>query len=328
MLQQICDVENTTPETISQVVICYNRPMAKLSKSRTTSTKLIVAAVVIFTATSIYAWWQYSYTNPTKVFNRMVANNLATPSVTKSSVEVAGDQSLTQKAIIVTTPKQYVASQSTLIQGEGEQKTEVVTETLAYTNEEFTRYLSITTSQKSISGKPFDFSGVLGLWGVTTQEDADDGGNSPQTFSQAVLGIVPVGGLNAANRKELASYIKSNDVFGIDYSSVKKEWKNNRLVYTYQGSVKPVPYVTMLKTFSHSIGLTQLDSIDPQQYKNSASINFSLDVDVISGQMTNINYSDSERTDEFSAYGYRPVIKTPTNVVPIYELQSRLQQIQ
>lgn len=300
--------------------------MAKLSNSRPTTYKLLVAAFIIFAGAGIFAWWQYSYTNPDKVFNRMIANNLTTPSVTKKTSEKVGDQSLDQTAIIVTSPKQYVASQSTLTQGEGKQKTEVVTETLAFPTEEFTRYLSISTAQKNSAGKPFDFSSVLGVWGATTQDDVQSGG--PQTFSQAILGIVPVGGISPASRKALAAYIKNNDVFGIDYSSVKKEWKNNRLVYTYQGDVKPVPYVTMLKQYARGVGLTQLSSIDPQQYKDSDSIRFSVNVDVISGQMTSITYAGDERSNDFTAYGFRPVVKTPTNTVPISELQSRLQQVQ
>lgn len=299
--------------------------MAKQSKSRITPTNLIVAALVILAGAGVYAWWQFSYTNPTKVFNRMVANNLATPSVTKSSTQATNGQSLEQTAILVTSPKQYVASQSTLTQGEGDQASKIVTETLAFPTEEYTRYLSITTAQKSASGKPYNFDKILNLWGKTTTADAESGG--PQTFNQTVLGIVPVGTLSASQRKQLMSYIKKNDVFGIDNGKVTKTWKNNRLVYTYEGSVKPIPYVTMLKGFAHSVGLRQLDGVDPQQYKDSAPIAFTLDVDVISGQMTSVKYTDSERTETYSAYGYRPVVKIPDNSVPITELQNRLQQI-
>lgn len=300
--------------------------MANQSKLRITPSKLIVAAVVILAAAGIYAWWQNSFTNSSQVFNRMLANNLATPSITKKTNEVADGQSLDQTTILVTSPKQYVASQTILSQGTGDQKSVVTTETLAYPTEEFTRYLSIKTTQKSSSGQPFDFSKVLGVWGKTTQQDAQSGG--PQTFSQSLLGIVPIGSLTVSQRSQLVSYIKSNNVFGINYNNVKKVWHGNRLVYTYTGSVKPVPYVTMLKVFAHNMGLRQFDSIDPQQYKDSPPIAFTLDVDVISGQMTTLKYTDSNRTDSFSAYGYRPVINSPTNVVPISELQSRLQQIQ
>ncbi len=299
--------------------------MAKQSTPRSTTNKLIVAALVILVGTGVYAWWQFSYTNPSKVFNRMVANNLSTPSVTKTSTQTADGQSLEQTSILVTSPKQYVASQSTLTQGEGEQASKVVTETLAFPTEEYTRYLSITTAQKNSSGKPYNFDKILNVWGKTTSADAESGG--PQTFNQAVLGIVPVGTMNASQRNELLSYIQKNNVFGVDASKVTKEWKNNRLVYSYAGSVKPIPYVTMLKVFAKSMGLRQLDSVDPQQYKDSAPINFTVNVDVISGQMTSVKYTDSERTENYSAYGYRPVIKTPNNAIPISELQTRLQQI-
>lgn len=299
--------------------------MAKQSKPRITPTNLIVAALVILAGAGMYAWWQFSYTNPEKVFNRMVANNLSTPSVTKSSTQAADGQSLEQTSILVTTPKQYVASQSTLKQGEGDQASEVVTETLAFPSEEFTRYISITTAQKSSSGKPFNFDKVLGTWGRTTPEDVESGG--PQTYSQTILGIVPMGTMNAAQRKELVSYIQKNNVFGVDANKATKTWKNNRLVYTYEGSVKPIPYVTMLKVFARNMGMRQLEGINPEQYKNSAPIAFTVDVDVISGQMTAVKYTDSERTEVYSAYGYRPVVNTPKDAIPIGELQDRLQQI-
>lgn len=306
--------------------VCYNRWMAKQSKSRITPINLIVVACIIFAGAGLYAWWQYSYTNPTKVFNRMLANNLATPSVTKTSSQAAQGQSLEQTSILVTTPKQYVASQSTITQGEGSNATKIVTETLAFPTEEYTRYLTINTAQKSSSGKPFNFDKVLNIWGKTTQADAASG-NEPQTFSQVILGVVPVGHLNPKQRQQLVSYIQKNNVFGIDANKVTKSWQNNRLIYTYQGSVKPVPYVTMLKLFARSMGLVQLDSVNPEQYKDSAPIAFSVTVDVISGQMTSVQYTEAERQDVFSAYGYRPVVNVPKNTVPISELQDRLRQV-
>lgn len=299
--------------------------MAKAKKSRISPTKLIVAALVIFAGAGAYAWWQYSYTNPTKVFNRMIANNLATPSVTKKSSQTAGDQSLDQTSIIVTQPKAYVASQSTLSQGSGSDKSEVVTETLAFPTEEYTRWLSITTAQKGSNGKPLDFSKILGVWGYTGPEDAQSGSQA-QTFSQSILGVIPIGSMNASQRKALVTYINGNNVFGVNTANVKKEWKDNRLVYTYVGSVKPVPYVTMLKKFSGSLGLHDLDGVEPEQYKDSAPIPFTVTVDVISGQMTKVAYGANEQVDNYSAYGYRPVIKTPTDAVPISQLQMMLQQ--
>ncbi len=299
--------------------------MATQSKSRITPTNLIVAALVILAGAGVYAWWQYSYTNPSKVFNRMVANNLATPSVTKISNQDSQGQSLEQTSILVTTPKQYVASQSTLTQGEGSDATKVVTETLAFPTEEYTRYLTISTTQKSSSGKDYNFDKVLGIWGKTTQEDAESGG--PQLFSQTVLGIVPVGSVRPNQRKQIAEYIQKNNVFGVDTNRVVKTWKNNRLVYTYQGSVKPVPYVSMLRVFARNMGLRQLENVNPEQYKDSAPIAFTVDVDVISGQMTSVKYTDADRSDVFSAYGYRPVVNTPKNALPITELQDRLRQV-
>lgn len=299
--------------------------MATQSKLRINPTNIIVAALVILAGVGIYAWWQFSYTNSTKVFNRMVANNLATPSVTKKSTQVSNGQTLEQTGILVTSPKQYVASQTTLSQGEGDQAAKVITETLAFPTEEYTRYISITTTQKSTSGKPYNFDKVLNIWGKTTQEDAESGG--PQNFSQAILGIVPVGNMTPSQRTQVVSYIQKNNVFGVDTNKVTKVWKNNRLVYTYKGSVKPIPYVTMLKVFAHTMGLRQLDGVSPEQYKDSPPIAFTLDVDVISGQMTAIKYTDANRSDEYSAYGYRPVVNVPKSSVPISELQSRLQQV-
>jgi flagellar basal body-associated protein FliL len=298
---------------------------SKQAKSRITPINLIVAALVILAGAGVYAWWQFSYTNPSKVFNRMVANNLATPSMTKKTNQVSEGQSLDQTSILVTSPKPYVVSQATLNQKQGVETTKVVTESLAFPTEEYTRYLNISTTQKAANGKPYNFSKLFGVWGKTTQQDAESGG--PQTYSQTILGIIPVGTMTAAQRQDLTSYIQKNNVFGVDGNKVTKVWKNNRLVYTYQGSVRPIPYVTMLKVFAHSMGLRQLDGISPEQYKDSPPIAFTLDVDVISGQMTALKYTDSGRVDQFMAYGYRPVVKIPQNTIPISELQSRLQQI-
>jgi hypothetical protein len=299
--------------------------MATTSKLRITPVKLIVLGGIILILAAIYGWWTMVLTNPDHVFKRMLATNLSTPSVTKVSTQNDGSQTLAEVTQLTTTPVQQTQGSSTLGQV-NDPSTVVKTESIGSPTEEYVRYTDIKTGQKNSAGKNFDFSSVLGIWGKTTRADVSTGG--PQQYTQALLSVVPSANLPAAQRKTLVNQIIDSGVYDYTSSKVKKRYSGGRLVYTYDISVRPVPYVTMLKIFARDMGLRQLEAIDPAQYANSEPLTFSVDVDVWSGELTKVAYGDSNRVDAYAGYGLTSTADVPTNAISIDELQNRLQQLQ
>ncbi len=297
--------------------------MPKTILSKFSSIKLIVVAGLILLAASMAAYWHFVYTNPTHVFDRMLATSLSTSSVTKKIIQGDASQGLDQTAVLVTEPIQQVHSASILTQVSDVQ-TKVTTESIGTPPADFVRYNDIKTSQKNAAGQTFDFSSILGIWGKVDQNDTDNGG--AQLYNQTLLGVIPMANVAQPDRKQLVNQIKENGVYKID-GAVKRQFKNGRLVYSYNVTVAPVAYVTLLKSFAHDVGITQLEELDPSQYAGSQPLKFTFDIDVWSNQLIKVTFADSARTETYGSYGARMQVALPVKTIPIGDLQNRLQQI-
>jgi hypothetical protein len=286
-----------------------------------TLTSLVLAALVIF-GFSGWAWWHYVQSKPTKVFDRMLSTLLTAQSVTKTISQEENGQKLEQTIQLTLQPKAQVHSENVLDQGQAV----ITTESIGTLQNDFVRYLDIKTDQKNSSGSSFDFSNVLTVWGKSG--DNKEAGEEAQLFNQTVLGVVPVANLPLGARQELLRQIRTDKVYTVNYGSVKRSNSNGRPVYTYDVTVEPVAYINMLKTFAHSLGLSQLDQVDASQYTNTPALKFSFDVDVWSAQLTKVTYTGSNRTETYSAYGARAVVNQPKDTITLEELQTRLQSIQ
>lgn len=284
----------------------------------------VIAGVIVF-AGAAYGWWHFVYSNPKNVFNRMLATSLSSSSVTRNIKQDDDVQILTQTSQLVTSPSKRVHATNTLRQVI-DAGTVVNTESIATPKADFVRYTGIRTTQKNTEGKDFDFKSVIGVWGVSDGNDPFSG--NPQLFAQNIFGVMPIANLPAAQRKELIDYIHKNQVFKTNFGKVGKSIEDGRPVYTYGISVPPKQYVTLLKMFAKDLGITQLEQVDPEQYADSNALNFLFKIDVWSGQLKTIQYKDSNRTENMTAYGARLLIDTPSSAVTLQELQTKLQGVQ
>ncbi|MDB5163476.1 MAG: hypothetical protein JWS12_93, partial [Candidatus Saccharibacteria bacterium] len=137
---------------------------------------------------------------------------------------------------------------------------------------------------------------------------------------------------NSPDRARLLQEIATKQVYAPDYSKVKRSYEHGRRLYTYNVSIKPDAYVSMLQTYTKDIGLTSVAGLDPAAYANSAAITLQLSVDVFSRQLVRISYpnqsAQSERVEEYSGYGGSYRIALPTKTISLSELQNRVQAIQ
>lgn len=297
--------------------------MVKTSRGALTPIKLIVLGGIILLLVAAVAWWRVVYSSPRNVFNRMLAQSLSTSAVTKNVSQNDPQQQLEQVVTFRTQPSAEVQARNVLQQGPG---TVITTESIGTQETDFVQYTNITTDQKSLSGKPFNFSSVIGFWGRSDNASPETGG--AQLFNQSLYGVVPFANLPQSARRNLLDQIYTSDVYKVDVNTVKKQLVNGRPVYAYDVTVLPVAYVGMLKTFAQSLGRKDLDHVNPTQYANSAALKFVFEIDVWSGQLRKVTYVGSDRSEVFGSYGTRVRPTIPTESIPINELQNRLQQIQ
>lgn len=299
--------------------------MSKTFISKQRAVPLIVLAGFVILSLAIGSWFRLIYSSPTAVFDRMLRTTFSTRGLTKNSYQKQEGQELYQTAQLITSPYHRVHSRSVLKQGSGG-GTAISTESIGTVSADYVRYTKIETDQKTAEGKEFDFKSVVGVWGKADANDPYSGG--AQLYDQTALGVVPIGNLASGPRTKLIRQIKEANVFDTDFNSVKRVLVNGRPRYTYDVAIKPVVYITMLKSFAKEVGIKNLEQVDPAQYEGSSPIKFSFDIDVWSGQLLGIKYKDSERTENYGGYGARIEIKPPEANISAAELQQRLQQTQ
>lgn len=290
-------------------------------KFKSSVTVYLVGLTVVVFLVSGWGWWHFVQSKPSNVFDRMLATMLATSSVTKTITQEENGQKLDQKIQLTTQPKAQVHSENVLNQGQAV----ITTESIGTVRNDFVRYTDIQTEQKNSSGSSFDFSSVLASWGKSGNSEETE---QAQLFNQTLLGVVPTGNLPSGARKQLIEQIQKDKVYAVDYSTVKRANVGGRPVYTFDVAMQPVAYINMLKTFARSLGLTHLDQVDASQYENTPELKFSFEVDVWSAQLKKVTYTDSGRSEVYTAYGARVLVDEPGDTITLEELQTRLQQVE
>lgn len=278
--------------------------------------------IILLASWGATVWYKNIYTDPRRVFSAMLDNSLRTTSVTKQIVQSDQSQSLDQVTRLQT-GENHVVQGRTMLSQTGLASAKVVTESIGTPTSDFVRYKSIETDQKGSSGNALDFSQVLGMWGKTEA----DGKTTGELYGENTLGVIPVGNLSAENRQKLLSLASELDVYKVEYENVKHGVVNGRPAYEYKVKVSPESYVTLLKAYANLVGLTQLKDINPKNYANADSIEFTVTVDLRTRRLATVIYQGG-RQENYLSFGSKIDVDTPKDSIAVQELQQRIQQVQ
>jgi hypothetical protein len=284
---------------------------------------LVVAAVVVL-GVSGWGWWHNIRSNPERTFYGAIENNLRTRSVTRQVEQSSGSQKLNQGVELTLSPKAVAHGFTTMSQS-GSVNASVKTELVSTATEEYVRYTAIDTDQKNSAGAPLNFQELLNIWGKSSSERT---GQPGELYGESILGVVPSANLGVHNRQALMKLIREKKVYDFDEQKLERTIQNGRPTYTYTVTVAPEAYISLLKEFGGMVGLQQLQSLDPEQYKGAQPLTFRLGVDVWGQKLTSVEYAGGARTERVGGYGIHHDIELPKNSIPVEELQAKLQQIQ
>lgn len=287
---------------------------------------LVTVAALVLAVFSFWAWWHYVRSNPERTFYAAVSNSMRTTSVSKRVVQETPGSKLEQDLEVVSSPG-HVVRADTVISQDGETKTAVRTESISTPREDYVRYNDITTDQKSqSSGKVLDFSELAGVWGKTEQPDKTK--TTGELYGETTLGVVPIGNVPANKRVEIMDFVRAHEVYKFDASKTERKLVEGRPTYVYKVQVSTEAWVGMLKRFGRAMGLTQLEDVDPANYRQSQPIEVNMTVDVWSRQFKTLAYPGGGRTESLGGYGLRHDVNLPEKTVPVEELQRKLRAIE
>lgn len=293
----------------------------------TAGLKAAATVGVLVLGVGVFLWWQFIFTDAERVFQDMLRNTLKTQSVTRTVEQEAGPQNLRQVSRLNLGSQAVVSGETTITQA-GATSAQVTTEEIGTPQRDYVRYTTIETTERDAEGQEIDFSEVLGVWGAS---DAPTGQlQEGEGFSEIVLGILPFVYLNPEAQDDLYEFLQEEEVYDVDYIGVIETEHNGRLAYEYPVNLQPEPYVAYLKQLAERQGLTQLQDVNPADFRGVQPVRFTVTVDVLSRQPVFIQYGQDQRQEELSDFGLLENVAIPSieNTIPATELQQRLQNIQ
>ena len=268
-------------------------------------------------------WYIVFWQTAQRAFTDMLANNLASSSVTKIA-SASSSSSAVQQIVQVQSGSMNAADWLVTAR---QADSSATTESIGTPDTGYIRYERIVVS-KADATKHFNFSKVLGTWGKS------DGKTDPSLnhlYEQSILDISsaplpPIGNLQQVERQKLLDFMHDEQVFSPNYSAVKQQKLGGRQMYTYDVEVKLAAYVRLMQLFAHDIGYKSLDTIDPNQYNGTPPIKLQFAVDKLSHQLAAINYPSSNFAQRYTDWGVLTPIKIPRTAISTTELQTLIQR--
>ncbi len=295
--------------------------MAKINKKFSSVILGVVLAAVLILA----GWlaWSKIVVDPDRVLSDTLNNSLRTASVTREVIQKQGTSGVRQVSYISFRQPDPNANTKTVIYQATSNNTtaSVETETIGTNNSDYVRYTSINEAggEDGTGG----LGDLIGKWAQRNDSNSSAAEDNLTFFNEGLFSIIPFGNLDKASRETLIGLMNDKNLY--QYTSAEKKFENNRLVYVYNLSINPADLVDILRYYMELTGNGDSSQLDPSEYAGSPPIQIEVTIDVLSRQVSSIQYPQG-RTESYSGYGlYRPV-NLPTETIPIEQLQQRVRQ--
>lgn len=288
----------------------------------------VASAIIVLIAGGL--WWANWYTGPERVFWGMVEQSLKTRGVTMQAEQDQGG-TVTRQTMQYSLGATNIAHSYTVLQ---QGKTKVVTELIGTPTANYNRYVTIETDEKDAEGKPLDLSKVKNVW-AKANIDGSNPQAAPSLLSQAVFGFgspvggapVPTGNLTPEARQDLLSYMKQQRLYQTKFGEAKRQKIDGRTVYIYKVTMPPQAYVGAMKRFAKSLGLHDLDALDPSQYAQSTPLQITFTVDVRSRHLIKATFETDKASQTYRGYDIAVETTLPAKTITAEELQKRLSEL-
>jgi hypothetical protein len=305
---------------------CYNVFMLnELAKKRfgklSLAQWLLVGSALLLVGSGLI-WWFAVQTQPRKVFDEMIEQSLSTNGVTIQAQQEGQASDVDYWLQLSLGSTNQARSLTRVTQGDSK----VTTEVLGTLENDYTRYVSIETTQTDENGQPINTEDIQNVWAKSNSS----------LLAESALGLnlplgalpVPIGNLQSEERAELLQHIKDNNVYRVDYDNVETKRQDGRLQYVYNVEVQVILYANLLKQFAKSVGLNNLDTLDPNSYSGTAPLELKMTVDVRSRHLVAVDVAVSETQSYSYTYGSYDIPlrnELPEQTITDVELQQRVQ---
>jgi hypothetical protein len=279
----------------------------------------VVMVCILLVIGLLWLWWAKWYQQPQRVFESMLENSLATPSVTRLVASGSGNTTLTQYNQL-NFGVQPTAHDLTVYRGPAGT---VTTEEISTPKADYVRFQQLSTEGISAA----QAAQVVGPWAKLTGQETLGSTLSAQLFKTSLVSLVPLYNLTPAYRAQLLRFMHDNEIYTVDYTKVTTATLTGQRVFQFPVTVHPVAYAALMQKFGQLAGQPLLQDVDPASYSGSSDINAVISVDARSHQLAGIDIASSGQHERYTGFGVHSAVQVPHATVTAAQLQARLQSL-
>jgi hypothetical protein len=296
----------------------------KLVASKKLLSTLMLFGIVIMLVAA-WLWYTRLYLNNERRFWMAVDNSLATTSVTKVVKSEDTFQTSDNRQRLHFASTMQNESRTYLSQGDEQNKSQVVTNTLVRPDDFYVQYESISTTEKASDGSDIDFGNLNGVW---ARQD-----NSPETLEAvknnyvgSIINLIPNGNLPKDLRSQLINELRSSGAYKTDYKNASDKVIDGRPTLSYDLVIDKKKYATALNNFYKQTRFGEIADINPENFVEEDVIRVTVVIDKWSNRITSVGTIGGE--EKYGGYGITTIQALPKDTISLTELQTRLQSVQ
>lgn len=280
---------------------------------------MVTIGVLVGVVSSWY-WYQNIFMNEERRLYAALENSMATPSVVRTLSEGGSGNQVVQQFRFHFAPQRVIENNVAYTERSATTNTRVVTEGIIFPTAQYLRYAEYSSENQSTGSTNID--SLLGVWAsddTLSEEDAK------LTYLSEQVSLILFGNFPSEQRQKFLDTIKDQQIYSIDYETVREESLDNEDVLVYGVRVKLKQYATLLNESFRIAGYGEFPPLDPANYREDAIVNAQFTVRKRDNVFVGVNFGG--RDERYSGYGVVKSVERPEATRSIEELQEEVQQL-
>jgi hypothetical protein len=280
----------------------------------TANLRLTIVLIVLIVSGLFYWFYRSYYSNPSRVFYGMVANDLNTQSYVDISDQEELSGNLLTETLVNSGAKNVVISRETTKVANSNDV--IQTLSIGTPSTDYSSYQKIEVGNTSSK-----YNKLLNVWGINSPSGIS--GQSGELYKSTVFTAFLFTSPSIRDTNQLLNFIIQNHVYSIKSSKVAKS--GERQVINYEVGVNLKQYSRLLSLYAGLIGYKSHDETAIYSGNQIADLNIS--VDILSRRLIGLSYVGSDSLQVFQSYGIDSPIKLPTKTIALQDLKDQISLI-
>ena len=287
-------------------------------------TRLFVVIGLCLAVYSGYTGYTELFLSDERRFWSAIENSMSTSSVTRTLRSGGTGNQVVQKQQMLFDGEPRIVSQVDFEQRGAVSNTNVVTEGIAFTDAQYSRYTRFTTDQTQQDGSMTQIDDLLNKWEVFQSTTPDEVELSRQNLVGEMVTLAVFGNYETGFKQSTIAALKSSGAYDVNFEGIETRDFNGESARIYPVRVLLRPFAEQLTAAFLEAGYGSFPPLDPEGFDPNADLQTSIAVSDRTGAIVGVNYGT--RQEEYSGYGIQKQVERPDVTYSNGELEQRVQE--